>query len=103
MILHLRDYPPHLDTRLALPDAGLVVVQGPNQSGKSSLVECYAAAMWARTVRGASPWQRETTELRVELPGLRVRRTKHERSLVHFSCIAFAPLQPSYPCCRRSP
>lgn len=78
MILHLRDYPPHMDTRLTLPDAGLVVVQGPNQSGKSSLVECYAAAMWARTVRGASPWQRETTELRVELPGLVVRRTKHE-------------------------
>lgn len=78
MLLHLRDYPPHLDTRLALHDAGLVVVQGPNQSGKSSLVECYAAAMWARTVRGASPWQRETTELRVELPGLSVRRTKHE-------------------------
>mgnify|MGYP000208022410 CR=1 FL=1 len=78
MILHLRDYPPHLDTRLALPDAGLVVVQGPNQSGKSSLVECYAAAMWARTVRGASPWQRESTELRVEQPGLIVRRNKHE-------------------------
>ena len=67
-----------MDTRLALPDAGLVVVQGPNQSGKSSLVECYAAAMWARTVRGESPWQRETTELRVELPGLAVRRTRHE-------------------------
>lgn len=67
-----------MDTRLVLPNAGLVVVQGPNQSGKSSLVECYAAAMWARTVRGASPWQRETTELRVELPGLVVRRNKHE-------------------------
>jgi DNA repair exonuclease SbcCD ATPase subunit len=78
MILHLRDYPPHMYTRLVLPDTGLVIVQGPNESGKSSLVECYAAAMWARTVRGASPWQRETTELRVELPGLVVRRNKHE-------------------------
>lgn len=78
MLLHLRDYPPHMDTRLVLPDTGLVIIQGPNQSGKSSLVECYAAAMWARTVRGASPWQRETTELRVELPGLVVRRNKHE-------------------------
>lgn len=61
-----------------LPSTGLVVVQGPNESGKSSLVECYAAAMWARTVRGASPWQRDNTELRVELPGLVVRRNKHE-------------------------
>lgn len=67
-----------MDTRLALPDTGLAVIQGPNQSGKSSLVECYAGANWARTVRGESPWQREATELRVELPGLAVRRTRHD-------------------------
>ena len=46
MLLHLHPYAPHRDTRLELADTGLVVVYGLNGSGKSSLVEAYAAAMW---------------------------------------------------------
>lgn len=75
MILSLKNYPPHRDTVLRLPDAGLVVVQGENGSGKSTLAEAYAAALWGKCLRGASPWRSEGCALSVTLPGLHVERT----------------------------
>ncbi len=75
MILSIKNYPPHQDTVLRLPDAGLVVVQGENGSGKSTLAEAYAAALWGKCLRGASPWRSEDCELSVTLPGLHVERT----------------------------
>lgn len=57
MILHLHPYPPHRDTHLTLPDKGIVVVQGKNESGKSSILEAYCAALWARSLRGDTPWR----------------------------------------------
>lgn len=75
MILHLHPYAPHRDTRLELPDAGLVVVSGLNGSGKSSLVESYAATLWGRSLRGASAWRTDDCRIGVALPGLIVERT----------------------------
>ena len=75
MLLHLHPYAPHRDTRLELADTGLVVVYGLNGSGKSSLVEAYAAAMWGRSLRGASAWRTEDCRITVGLPGLLVERT----------------------------
>lgn len=75
MILSLKNYPPHRDTVLRLPDVGLVVVQGENGSGKSTLAEAYAAALWGKCLRGASPWRSEGCALSVTLLGLHVDRT----------------------------
>jgi energy-coupling factor transporter ATP-binding protein EcfA2 len=75
MFLHLHPYVPHRDTHIELPDTGLVVVYGLNGSGKSSLVEAYAAAMWGRSLRGASAWRTEDCRITVGLPGLLVERT----------------------------
>lgn len=75
MILHLHPYAPHRDTRLELPDAGLVVVSGLNGSGKSSIVESYAAALWGRSLRGASAWRTDDCRIGVALPGLTIERT----------------------------
>jgi len=75
VLLHLHPYAPHRDTRLELADTGLVVVSGLNGSGKSSLVEAYAAAHWGRSLRGASAWRTEDCRITVAQPGLSVERT----------------------------
>jgi len=68
-------YPPHANTVLELPDTGPVIVQGVNGSGKSTLLEAYCAALWGRSLRGASAWRGVDYCLTVELPGLTVERT----------------------------
>lgn len=45
----------HERTSVRLPERGLVVITGSNGSGKSSLLEGVAWAVWGRTVRGTNP------------------------------------------------
>lgn len=45
----------HAQTHLVLPERGVVVVQGANGSGKSSIPEMVAVAGWGRTLRGEPP------------------------------------------------
>lgn len=53
--------------KLELPEVGLVVVTGPNGTGKSSIPEAVAAAFWGRTIRGAPFWRAgERCHVRVE-------------------------------------
>lgn len=49
----------HDETRVELPDRGIVVVTGPNGAGKSALVEAFAIALWGRGTRSArwQPWR----------------------------------------------
>lgn len=54
--LALTDFMRHKDTRLAFPDTGVVVVQGRNGHGKSSLSEGIAYALFGETLRGTSPF-----------------------------------------------
>ena len=75
MRLHLHPYPPHCNTVVDLPTTGLVVVHGANGSGKSSLVEAYAAALWGKSLRGAAAWRSEADRIDLSLPGLTVSRT----------------------------
>ena len=75
MRLHLHPYPPHRDTVVDLPTTGLVVVHGANGSGKSSLVEAYAAALWGKSLRGAAAWRSEADRIDLLLSGLTVSRT----------------------------
>jgi len=79
MKLHLRSFPPHSNAEFEFPETGLVVFQGDNGSGKSSILEAYCVALFAKSLRGASPW-REKTDIRIELGGYSVERT--EKKLV---------------------
>ena len=69
--LHLQGFTKHKNTRLRLPEKGIVVITGHNGSGKSSVVEAVAFAGWGDTLRGANPWQ-EGRELHLELTAAEV-------------------------------
>lgn len=47
----------HDATDLELPERGVILITGPNFSGKSSLPEAIAYAGWGKTLRGTSPWR----------------------------------------------
>lgn len=47
----------HIDTVLALPETGVVLVTGDNGSGKSTLIETVPLTMWGKTLRGANLWR----------------------------------------------
>lgn len=55
--LDLTGFTKHDDTRVELPERGLVLVSGDNGSGKSSLMEAVAWSCWGKTLRGADPWR----------------------------------------------
>lgn len=74
MKLHLRCFPPFVNTEFEFPEKGLVILQGDNGSGKSSILEAYCSALFAKSLRGASPW-RQNTNIRVEIGGISVERT----------------------------
>lgn len=93
MLITLKDYDPHLDTALKLPDKGLVVIQGTNGSGKSTILEAYCAALWSKSLRGASP-HRGTYCIDVELPGLKVKRTKDSLTVNGESALKSSKKQP---------
>jgi exonuclease SbcC len=63
---------------ITLPDRGVVLVQGHNGSGKSSLIEAVSVGLWGKTLRGTQPW-REGEEGVVSIVtdnDLRVTRTR---------------------------
>lgn len=41
---------------LSLPDKGLVLITGPNGTGKSTYVEAVSAAVWGKNLRGEDLW-----------------------------------------------
>ena len=53
----LQHFTKHANTKLAIPDKGIVLCTGANGSGKSSVIEAVAYAGWGKTLRGATPWQ----------------------------------------------
>lgn len=55
--LRLAHFTNHEDTTVILPERGLVVIQGKNGSGKSSLIEAVAQAFWGKSLRDEEPWQ----------------------------------------------
>lgn len=80
MKLLLRYFPPYTNVEFVLPETGIVVFQGNNGSGKSSILEAYCTALFAKSLRGASPW-REKTDLRIELGGYTVERTEKKLAI----------------------
>ena len=75
MRLLLRCFPPFMNTEFEFPETGIVVFQGDNGSGKSSILEAYCSALFAKSLRGASPW-REKTDIRIEIGGISIERTE---------------------------
>lgn len=75
MRLFLRNFPPYSQVELEFPLTGLFVIQGDNGSGKSSILEAYCTALFAKSLRGASPW-RDRTDLRIEIGSITVDRTE---------------------------
>lgn len=62
---------------LFLPDRGIVLVTGANGSGKSSVVDAVATALWNETVRGTSGWiEGSAGRVVVAGTGLSVARTR---------------------------
>lgn len=75
MRLFLRQFPPYSQALLEFEAPGLVVIQGDNGSGKSSILEAYCTCAFAKSLRGASPW-REKTDLRLEIGAVSIERTE---------------------------
>jgi DNA repair exonuclease SbcCD ATPase subunit len=62
---------------LDLPEAGIVVIQGANGSGKSSYVEASSVALFGKTLRGNTPWRKEPGETSIKTyEKLQVTRSK---------------------------
>lgn len=80
MRLILRHFPPHTNATFEFPDTGLAVFQGDNGSGKSSILEAYCAALFAKSLRGASPW-RDGTDIRIELDRFAIERTEKKLAI----------------------
>ncbi len=47
------------ETRLALPDSGIITILGENGAGKSRLVEAVSVAGWGKMLRGTQPWRED--------------------------------------------
>lgn len=63
----LRNYYQFRSVTLALPERGLVVVQGRNGEGKSAIVDAPAVAGWGTTLRGREWWkQGQDAEVTIE-------------------------------------
>ena len=78
--IHLKGFMRHQDSKVDLPQTGLVVVEGTNGSGKSSFIEAVAWSLYGKTLRGAPPHQdgRECY-VRVNTSTLDVVKTRSER------------------------
>ena len=48
----------HKSVDVELPESGIVLVTGPNGSGKTSMLDAVAYAHWGQTVRGTPPWRK---------------------------------------------
>lgn len=55
--LFMQRFMNHDRTIVDVPERGLYVVTGENGSGKSSLLECAAHAMWGKSLRGKTGWR----------------------------------------------
>jgi len=53
----------HQRTTLDLPERGIVTVVGPNEQGKSAIVEGISYALWGRTLRGEDPFDADGSAL----------------------------------------
>ena len=54
--LKLTNFMSHKESYIDLPQKGIVLVTGTNGSGKSSIAEGVATAVWGKTLRGSVPW-----------------------------------------------
>jgi len=64
------------NVEVALPATGVVLLQGANGHGKSTIIEAISHALWGKSVRGAPGWRKdEAGGVRVELDGLTVHRS----------------------------
>lgn len=55
--IHIRNFGPHSDTRLELPEKGLVVITGENGAGKSTFCEAMSVGLHNRMLRGDTEWR----------------------------------------------
>jgi len=53
--LDMKGFMSHKHTSLTLPEQGLVLIQGPNGGGKSSIPEAISWGSWGETLRGTRP------------------------------------------------
>lgn len=81
--VQMRDFMAHADTSIALPETGVVLITGENGSGKSSIIEAIAHAVFGKSVRGDWGWQDDegkprgwTSEVLVQTDRIRVHRAK---------------------------
>ncbi len=76
--LQLHNLFSHDETKLLLPDTGLVLVTGPNGAGKSALTECVSVAGWGKTLRGTPAWRTGCSSVAfMETTNLMVKRTRN--------------------------
>lgn len=52
----------HETTKLVFPERGIVVVEGANGAGKSSIVEAVSVGLWGQSLRKTPVWQRAATK-----------------------------------------
>ena len=55
--IEIKGFMAHDRTTLELPDRGVTVITGVNGSGKSTVIEAVAYALWGKTLRGTPPWR----------------------------------------------
>ena len=79
--LRLSNFATHKSTTLDLPETGLIAITGSNGAGKSSLLECVAAALWGETLRGEPGWREgEQSAVQVATDGVKVTRKRIKAS-----------------------
>lgn len=80
------------ETTLALPERGIVTVIGPNESGKSTLVEAVSFALWGKTLRGEDPFDADGyVDVETDLASTSRERVGKKTTLSFASADARAP------------
>lgn len=64
----------HENSTYTFPATGIVTITGPNEVGKSSIIEGIACGLWGKTICGADPWAASKGSVEVETDRVVVRR-----------------------------
>jgi DNA repair exonuclease SbcCD ATPase subunit len=75
--VELRHFIRHDLATFAFPERGVLTVTGPNESGKSSIVEAVAFGLWGKTICGSpDPWSADEGAVQVTTDRAIARRTR---------------------------
>jgi len=57
--IEAKNFAKYAQVNVELPASGIVLITGKNGAGKSTIIEAVSTGIWGKTLRGATPWQKD--------------------------------------------